>query len=609
MLSSVIINLKTKYYGSLCFKKGVSLYAYKGDAMTLLAFDLDKDLTTDFAGFTIKVKAGSRTFFIYNKMRFSRKIKLHKKPAASGEYLSSEFSPIQKFRWVHVPSTRVFIENPYFGEYTYQVTPRYIIDGKLQAPDKSLTVEATIDVSPFIDGDIQVGFARAFISSQAFAYHFGNKLNLRPNKTDLIFNIKDQAGIAKRWSDTEKKRVDTPFTYEEIHEYLGWQARDRIMEFLDEVLKDNQLKLDVFAYDLNEPTIIEKILNLAKQGRVRILLDDYPEHKKDDSPEMLFDAEFRRLGKNQNDIFRGNYSSQAHSKIFIQRKNNTASKAVKVLTGSTNFTTNGLYINANHTITFTNEEVAQVYADVFDASFGKAEMKAFKNSVFASTDYEFNGEVLPEMTIRFAPHPQLYVDGMFEKISDRILEANSDVLFAVMIDTSNSTILDALKTQVESDKVFTYGITDKRENIQLYKPNSKRGIKISGLNIATHLGKPFSDIIKVPGFGHNIHHKFVVVDFKGADPVVYCGSSNLAYNPEQKNGDNLLEIRDKDVVTAFAIEAIRLIDHFHWLNKLTEAEVSEEERYLYDNTEKVKWVKKYYNPRDLRCLERTLLVK
>jgi phosphatidylserine/phosphatidylglycerophosphate/cardiolipin synthase-like enzyme len=113
----------------------------------------------------------------------------------------------------------------------------------------------------------------------------------------------------------------------------------------------------------------------------------------------------------------------------------------------------------------------------------------------------------------------------------------------------------------------------------------------------------------VPGLGHSIHHKFVVVDFKGDNPVVYCGSSNLAYNPEQKNGDNLLEIRDKDVVTAFAIEAIRLVDHFSWLNKLVEEDASEDEMFLYDDTEQTKWYSKYYNPKDLRCLERTLLMK
>ena len=36
-------------------KNGFTVYAYKGDAMTLLAFDLDKSKTKNFAGFSIRV--------------------------------------------------------------------------------------------------------------------------------------------------------------------------------------------------------------------------------------------------------------------------------------------------------------------------------------------------------------------------------------------------------------------------------------------------------------------------------------------------------------------------------------------------------------------------
>lgn len=589
-------------------KKGVSLYAYKGDAMTLLSFDLDKSLTENFVGFTIKVLADSRSFYIFNKMKFADGIKLHRKPAKN-EQLSTEFAPIQKFRWIHVPSTIHYIDNPYFGDYTYQLTPRYVQGNQLLPPDDSLTVEATIDVSPFKDGDIAVGFTRSFISSQAFAYHFGNQLNLSPPDADLTFDITAQAGTVKRFNSSTGQNEDATFTYQDIHQYLGWQAHDRVMEFLNEVLQDNSLRLDVFAYDLNEPMVIEKLLTLAGEGRVRVLLDDYPNHKEEDCTEMKFEAAFQHVATGESAIYRGHFGSQAHSKIFIQRKNNTSATARKVLTGSTNFTLNGLYVNANHTITFSNEEVAQLYADIFDASFGDDEMGAFKKSAMASKDFEFNSPGLPDMTIRFSPHPAKFVDSFFKKIEKKILDASSDVLFAIMMDESNSQILDAVRQQVKSSEIFTAGITDVRKGMQLYTPGKKTGVRISGLSIATKLPKPFNNIIKVPGLGHSIHHKFVVVDFKGKNPVVYCGSSNLAYNPEQKNGDNLLEIRDKDVVTAFAIEAIRLVDHFHWLNRLIEEDATDKEMFLRDNTEEKKWYAKYYNPKDLKCLERTLLMQ
>src|SRR3954468_4487676 len=87
-------------------ENGVSLYAYKGDAMTLLAFDLADELTDNFVGFTIYVKAGSRKYYLYNRLTFKKGITLHRQPKDDDEKLSTEFSPIQKFRWVHVPSSQ-----------------------------------------------------------------------------------------------------------------------------------------------------------------------------------------------------------------------------------------------------------------------------------------------------------------------------------------------------------------------------------------------------------------------------------------------------------------------------------------------------------------------
>ena len=41
-------------------KNGVSVRAYQGDVMTLLAFDLDESKTKNFAGFSVRITPGSR---------------------------------------------------------------------------------------------------------------------------------------------------------------------------------------------------------------------------------------------------------------------------------------------------------------------------------------------------------------------------------------------------------------------------------------------------------------------------------------------------------------------------------------------------------------------
>jgi hypothetical protein len=266
-----------------------------------------------------------------------------------------------------------------------------------------------------------------------------------------------------------------------------------------------------------------------------------------------------------------------------------------------------MYINANHVLVFNNPQVAQLYADVFDKSCGKDLMKIFRNTELACKDHVIAVASLPDMTLRFSPHLREVADVYFGIINKRIREAKSDVLFAIMDDDSESSILDAVREQVRSDKVFTYGITDNTTDTYLYKPNSKRGVKVAGRGTETALPPPFDRVAKIPG--HNIHHKFVIVDFKGKDGVLYCGSSNLAYNPEQRNGDNLIEIRNEDVVTAFAVEAIRLVDHFHWRNKKLTAQESNVPLYLNDSSDPQKiWYRNYYNPDDLLHLERTLLI-
>jgi len=586
----------------------VSARAYKGDAMTLLAFDLHPSMLEGFVGFSIRVRQGKRKpYFLSNRLSFHPSV-LKKSGIDKIKKLSTEYSPIQKFRWVHLPSSEHYVDNPLFGEYIYEITPRYMKDKVLQKLDPTLTVSLPIEVGPFCDNEIQVAFTRAFVSSQAYAYYFNNNTKMRPNKTDLIFDIKQGSGIAHRKNPFNGKAKEVPYTFQDQHEYLGWQVRDRIMEFLDEALADNTIKLDVFAYDLDEPVIVQKLISLAEQGRLRVILDDAGDHKEIDAFEGKFETLFKEKAKDKKAIHRGHFQSLAHSKIFIQRRVGEGGKAIKVLTGSTNFTTGGMYINANHVLIFNNPDVAQLYVDMFDLCFGRDQMKAFKHTELACKDHVITITSLPDMTLRFSPHREDVAKMFFNIINKRIREAQSDVLFAIMDDDSESSILDAVREQVRNDKVFTYGITDNTQDTYLYKPDSKRGIKVAGKGTESALPPPFDKVADVPG--HNIHHKFVIVDFKGKNGVVYCGSSNLAYKPEQKNGDNLIEMRDEDVVTAFAVEAIRLVDHFQWRNKKGDAQKNDEPLYLNDSSNKRNiWYKSYFNKKDLHFLERTLLIR
>jgi hypothetical protein len=109
----------------------------------------------------------------------------------------------------------------------------------------------------------------------------------------------------------------------------------------------------------------------------------------------------------------------------------------------------------------------------------------------------------------------------------------------------------------------------------------------------------------------------VVCGFGRPDGVVYCGSSNLALGGEENNGDNLLEIRDRDVVTAFGIEALALVDHFQFLDRNSNGDkprrqpppsspraAAAAKGWFLSTTDR--WTAKYFDKQDLYYVDRRL---
>jgi hypothetical protein len=372
-------------------KNGFSLKAYAGDARTLLAFNLTKAKIKDLAGFTIQVQPGTKKpYFLFNTLRFE-KPENHAQ-VASEPAISSVNAPIHKFRWLHVPGSEHQGTKPFFGPYTYTVTPRYFDGNSLQAVDPTLSVAVKVDVKPFAAGDIEAGFTRGFTQSQAFVRHFGKKALISPKKKELLFDTSQISG-----KDDQGKT----YTFEEEYEWLGFTAREKLLALLDEILKTKKLTLDVFAYDLNEPDLMKAFLALAKEGRIRIILDNAPLHHdtKNPKPEDQFETLFRAAANAPADILRGNFDRYSHDKVFIVYEDKAP---LKVLTGSTNFSVTGLYVNSNHVIVFHDKKVTDTYAQVFQAAWDdKVSAAKFKTKPLATQPFSFSSGKLAQTEITF----------------------------------------------------------------------------------------------------------------------------------------------------------------------------------------------------------------
>jgi len=594
---------------------GLTLTLYQGDFKTLIAYSLDennKKLRTDLAGFTISFlphdNKSTKPYHIYNYLRFQN-------PSAHSQIAtepanSSINAPLHKFRWIHVPGSVHQGIEPFRGTYTYTVTPRYFNQGSLLPIDKSLSVSLDMDVVPFKRANFQLGFTRGFMQSQAYVRHFGPKALIRPK--ELLYDTSEVAG---------KDPQGNPFTYADEYKWLGFTAREIIFEWLDEVIGNSNLRIDVFAYDLNEPDVLKKMLQLAKEGRIRVILDNAAlHHGSPPKREDQFEKEFKKVAKAGASIVRGKFGRYSHDKIFIVYDSNNP---VRVLTGSTNLAVTGLYVNSNHIVVIKDSAVAQQYAKVFNDSMTLAQQgTAFAGTADAQKVFPFASAGIPKIDITYSPHTEADAKKFLGNLAARVEKESKikdgSVLFAVMELDSSGAAVEALVNIHADQDIFSYGITDTTDGIQLYKPGTTSGVLVTGKPADTFLPPPFSQVPGV-GIGHQVHHKFVVCGFNRDDAVVYCGSSNLALGGEKANGDNLLAIFDKDVATAFAIEALSLVDHFHFLDSAqgsaktkksakiktpSKTQLAAEAGWFLATS--ANWTKPYYDSKDLKCMDRVL---
>jgi PLD-like domain len=590
----------------------LSLVAYQGDAKTLLAWDLAEGRRDGVAGFTIACKPpGGQEYHLWNQLQFEHPDQ-HAQDASEPAN-SSVNAPFHKFRWLHVPGLDHQGLKPAMGTYTYTVTPRYFdADGRLLALNPTLSTSAEVPVGGFEKGSLRLAFTRGYVQSQAYVNHFGEEARIVRRGADLLYDTSDVAGTGPDGQE---------FTYAEEYDWLGFTARTTIFALLDEVLADTQLELDVFAYDLDEPDIMKKLLALAEQGRVRVILDNADLHSDSEKPqpEDRFEEKFKQAATGAAAIKRGKFGRYAHDKVMVV---SGAAGAKKVLTGSTNFSVSGLYINSNHVLVFDDEPTAQKYAELFQQVWEEeVEAAPFVASKLSTEKFSPPGAAMPPRTIAFSPHSEAVAAGLLDAIAERIAtesgkhDATASTLFAVMGLDGSGSVYPALKELHEQGDVFSYGVSDDPDGIALYVPGQTTGVLVTGTPKDPRLPPPFDQVPSIGSY-HQIHHKFVICGFNGDDPVVYCGSSNLALAGEQKNGDNLIEIHDRDVATAFALEALALVDHFQFLNRLSDhggdhrkppaskREAARDASWFLSTSDG--WAQPYFDEHDLHCVDRTL---
>jgi hypothetical protein len=542
---------------------GLTLTAHPGDGAVLLGFSLDPETakTLKLAGFAIKrTTPDGVSAWLANRLAFAHPVTSETTPAER-EWTPSDQAPFQRFHWIDFPPDER-------STYRYQVTARLFQDsGLVDGP----SAEVALSLVPATPGRFDLGFTRGYLTSQAYAEKFKNA-PYRPAQKSIDYDT-------------------APFLVQ--YEWLGYDARTLVFDLMKESVSDCTMTIDLLAYDFDEPDLIKMFEALGT--RLRAVLDNAPLHT---GPALEVQT-YARLVKSAGaaNIRQGHFKRFAHDKIIIQRKNG---KPVKVLTGSANFSVRGLYVQANNVMVFDDPDVAGLYDQMFDSVFN--DMAGFTKTPLSAKWFDFPSQPgIPPFSVSFAPHQT--GDVSLTKVVDALKAAKSSVLFAVMELGGSGGVLSTLEQLHLSGRVFSYGMTQSEAGFKVYKPGQP-GLLVPFAALDKHVPPPFTQEWR-GGMGQVIHDKFIVIDFNDTNPIVFTGSSNLAEGGESQNGDNLLAIGDPVVASAFAVEAIRLVDHYHFRANAEQA-TKVQPLLLAPADAKPAWWAAAYDPSDITCVQREL---
>ena len=432
-------------------------------------------------------------------------------------------------------------------------------------------------------GRLNVTYTRGFVSSQAFVDLFASEgpiSQLLPSKAD--------DGLT--FTPTHPKA-------EEALAWIGFEARHAILEVLDQAIADEEARVRVVAYDLNEPDVVLRLEQLG--DRLKVIIDDSDSHGEADSAESQ--AEERLVASTGEDnVKRQHMGNLQHNKTIVI----DGQQVQAVVCGSTNFSWRGFFVQSNNAMVLRGENAVKPFLAAFDDYWHNDDAAGFGETLSAEwTDLELGGI---DARVAFSPHaPE---NALLAEVAEDIGEQTTSSLFysLAFLHQTPGPILDSIEKVTQSDEIFVYGVSDKEVGgLDLQKPDGNVA-PVSPAALGENVPEPFKSE-PAGGSGNRMHHKFVVIDFDKPTARVYLGSYNFSSAADKDNGENLLLIRDRRVAVSYAVEALRLFDHYHF--RVVQEEATEGVKKLVlatpprDPGEEPWWAEDYRAARKVRDRE------
>ncbi len=527
--------------------------AYAGTNGVLLAMDLVEPRRKGLLGFAIEKQQGAKPWlFLFNSLTFPNKAhtfpQFHATP--------SDKAPLQKFRWAD------YAVNPGMTLH-YRVHLAY---GTADAVQLGESLQLTITSDDGQPRNQSVMFNRAVAASQAFQRKF-------PELDALISANKNMP--IETWPDAPRQWLEN-----------GLLAR--LLGFIERAV-DDRWALDIAIYEYQLQTIVDAVNAAFARGvQVRVLYHARP----DDEDTTINEASLAALpptskrGRVTHNIF--------HNKFMILSRVDASEERQPeaVLCGSTNFTANGVYRQANVVHVLDDESIAASYLQTFE------QIWAQPDDIGATRDWVTEHNPMNPQQPLFAGFSPRTGGADLQAFVQIIGAAKKDVLFVTVFSLPDA-ILNALLGQPHDD-ILRYGLQNTASRITGFHADRSAEFAATAL-LNTGLEGWLRENMKGQKGNLLVHTKAVVTDFTTDTPTIISGSHNLSASASNGNDENYLIIRGKtDLADRYGLELLRFYEHYrfrYFAKKLALKQVSP---LAADD----RWTNDYYVEGDLRQLSR-----
>jgi phosphatidylserine/phosphatidylglycerophosphate/cardiolipin synthase-like enzyme len=526
--------------------------AYAGTNGVLLAMDLAEPRRKGLLGFAIEKQQGSKPWlFLFNSLTFPGKAhtfpQFHATP--------SDIAPLQKFRWAD------YAVNPGMTLH-YRVHLAY---GTADAVQLGESLELTITSDDGHPSNQSVIFNRAVAASQAFQRKFPDlDAQISANKNMPI----------ETWPDAARQWLENGL--------LG-----RLLGFIERAV-DGQWALDIAIYEYQLQAIIDAVNAAFARGvQVRVLYHARP----DDEDTTINQASLAALppaskrGRVTHNIFHNKF-------IVLSRVDASGQQPEAVLCGSTNFTANGVYRQANVVHVLDDESVAASYLQTFEQVWVQPDDVGVTRDWI--TEHNPMNPQQP-LFVGFSPRTGGADLQAFESI---ISAAKKDVLFVTAFSLPDA-ILNALLGQPHDD-ILRYGLQNTASRITGFHADRSAEFAATAL-LNTGLEGWLRENMKGQKGNLLVHTKAVVTDFTTDTPTIISGSHNLSASASNGNDENYLIIRgDTDLADRYSLELLRFYEHYRFRYFAKKLALKQASPLAAGDS----WTNDYYIEGDLRQLSR-----